>query len=149
MRSLLLRGWWSEARSNWPTPRRWRQFAIRQVARGVAWRARSNVCDVGSRRNQLVKNVVVERLDHFYSENNEWREVLVEDRHAGPAETAAVRIDFEVWFRSLTPKKQQIARTLARRGHRRGGQKVQFDARSLESVAPRIQAILGHLSKAR
>ena len=42
------------------------------------------------------------------------RETLVEGRHAGPAETAAARIDLAAWFRSLARKKRRIARELAR-----------------------------------
>jgi hypothetical protein len=44
----------------------------------------------------------------------EWKEALIEDRKAGPAETAAARIDVAHWFRSLARKKRRIAQTLAR-----------------------------------
>jgi hypothetical protein len=39
-------------------------------------------------------------------------EILVEDRHAGPAETAASRIDFAAWLRSLSHPKRRLAVTL-------------------------------------
>jgi hypothetical protein len=39
--------------------------------------------------------------------------VLVEDRHAGPADTAAARIDIGEWFDSLPKHKRRIAKTLA------------------------------------
>ena len=43
----------------------------------------------------------------------EWREVLAEDRTAGPAETAAARIDWVDWLRSLSRHQRAIACTLA------------------------------------
>jgi hypothetical protein len=36
----------------------------------------------------------VGRLDHFDSQENCWREILVEDQQATPADTAASRLDF-------------------------------------------------------
>ena len=44
---------------------------------------------------------------------SEWREVLIEDRHAGPAETAAARIDIGEWFARLPKHKRRVAQTLA------------------------------------
>ena len=56
----------------------------------------------------------IERLDQFDAAEGEWREALVEDRKAGPAETAAARVEVAAWFRSLARKKRRIAQTLAR-----------------------------------
>ena len=39
--------------------------------------------------------------------------MLVEDRHAGPADTAAARIDIGEWFNRLPRHKRKIAKTLA------------------------------------
>ena len=62
-----------------------------------------------------MKGFVVERLDRFDDEKSEWKEVLIEDRRAGPAcKTAAARIDVATWLRSLGRKKRRIAQTLAR-----------------------------------
>jgi hypothetical protein len=52
---------------------------------------------------QAKKNVVVERLDRFDEEEGEWREILIEDRHVGPAEIAATRMDFATWLRFCCP----------------------------------------------
>jgi hypothetical protein len=68
----------------------------------------------GSRHAQIVKGITFERLDQFDAAEGEWREALVEDRKAGPAETAAARIDVAAWFRSLARKKRRIAQTLAK-----------------------------------
>ncbi len=39
--------------------------------------------------------------------------MLCEDRRAGPAETAAARLDLADWFRKLSPRNRRIARALA------------------------------------
>ena len=39
--------------------------------------------------------------------------MLIEDRHAGPADTAAARIDIADWFDRLPKHKRRIAATLA------------------------------------
>ena len=39
---------------------------------------------------------------------------LVQDRHAGPADTAAARIDFVDWLRTLGGRRRRIAETLAK-----------------------------------
>jgi hypothetical protein len=97
----------------YPTPLA--QFAIRQVRCGRRVGSKLNIRAVSSRHAQLAKGIVMERLDKFDAEEGEWREALVvEDRKAGPAETAAARIDVAAWFRSLARKKRRIAQTLAR-----------------------------------
>lgn len=88
-------------------------FAVKQVRDGRRVGAKLNVRDVSSPYAQLAKGIIVERLDRYDPEENEWREVIVEDRHAGPAETAVARIDIADWFDSLPRKKRRIAATLA------------------------------------
>src|SRR5687768_271034 len=44
---------------------------------------------------------------------DELRNVLVESRHAGPAETAAARLDVAACFKSLPRQRRRIARVLA------------------------------------
>ncbi|MCY2987980.1 MAG: hypothetical protein NTY19_08980, partial [Planctomycetota bacterium] len=57
--------------------------------------------DVSSPYCQAHKRITVERLDKFDDRKGEWKEVLLEDRHAGPSETAAARIDIATWFDRL------------------------------------------------
>ncbi|NLY02419.1 MAG: hypothetical protein GXY83_40555 [Rhodopirellula sp.] len=95
----------------YPTPLA--QFAIKQVRDGRRVGCKLNVRDVGSEYAQQAKHFMVERLDRYDAEEHEWREVLLEDRKAGPAETAAARIDIADWFDSLPKKKRRIAATLA------------------------------------
>jgi hypothetical protein len=42
-----------------------------------------------------------------------WRDCLVEDHRAGPAETAAIRIDMADWLDQLPTRKRQVAEILA------------------------------------
>ncbi len=53
------------------------------------------------------------RLDHYDRQQDGWLEVLIEDRRAGPAETAASRIDFPAWLKTLSKRKRRIAWKLA------------------------------------
>jgi len=62
---------------------------------------------------QVQYGVTVERLDRFEQEEGQWREVLVEDKNTGPAETAAARIDFGSWLGSLPNRDRRIAEMLA------------------------------------
>ena len=90
------------------------QFAIKQVRDGRRVGAKLNVHDVSSSYAQRMKHFRVERLDHFDEEEGTWREVLIEDRHAGPSETAAARIDIADWFDTLPKHKRRVAETLAK-----------------------------------
>jgi hypothetical protein len=95
-----------------PTPLA--MFAVRQVRSGRRVGGRLNCRDVSSRHVQVAKGLVVERIDQFDGQDNEWRETLIEDKKAGPAETAAARIDVADWFKSLGRQKRKIAKSLAR-----------------------------------
>ena len=46
-------------------------------------------------------------------QNGVWEELLLEDRKAGPAATAAARLDLRAWLRTLSKRNRQIARALA------------------------------------
>jgi hypothetical protein len=90
------------------------QYAIRQVRDGRRVGAKLNVHDVSSPYAQRTKHFRVARLDHFDELDHEWREVLIEDRHAGPSETAAARVDISAWFDTLPTHKRRVAETLAK-----------------------------------
>jgi RNA polymerase sigma factor (sigma-70 family) len=88
-------------------------YGICRFRAGRTVGSRLNVCDVTSRYCQVIKGVRVERLDHFDTGEEEWKEILVEDRHAGPAETAAARIDIGNWLAGLPRRQRRIAELLA------------------------------------
>jgi hypothetical protein len=89
------------------------RFAIKQVRDGRRVGTKLNVQDVSSKYCQRTKGVKMERLDFLNDSEGQWREIVVEDKRAGPAEVAATRIDFGDWLKSLPRVKRQIAKVLA------------------------------------
>jgi hypothetical protein len=90
------------------------KFGIRQTLDHRLTGNSLNVRDVLSKYCQDRKGIVVERLDrHDKDDENTWCEVLVEDRHAGPAEIACTRIDFTDWLASLNRRDRRVAEFLA------------------------------------
>ena len=124
----------------YPTPLA--RFAVAQVRDGRKVGCRLNVRDVLSPYCQQRKKIVVERLDSYDVENDEWREILIEDRHATPAQTAAARIDIGQWFASLPRKKRRIAKTLAT------GEPTKSAARKFRVSAGRISQMRRELQDA-
>jgi RNA polymerase sigma factor (sigma-70 family) len=86
-------------------------YAIRQVIAGRRVANKPSLRDVMS--PPIHSGIVVERLDVFDEVQGQWRQVLVEDRRATPAEIAAARIDVAAWLRSLSPRNRRIAKNLA------------------------------------
>jgi len=60
-----------------------------------------------------VTNIVLERLDHYDSEDGCWKEILVPDKTCTPAELAASRIDVPAWFNTLSRRDRRVAEFLA------------------------------------
>ncbi len=89
-------------------------FGIKQACDGRKVGGHLNCLDISSEYCQRLKGLVVDRLDgHDKDEGNAWCEVLVEDRHAGPAETAMARLDMDSWLKSLPVRHRRIAQFLA------------------------------------
>jgi len=88
-------------------------FGVAQTREGRKVGNSLNIHDVSSDYCRQRKNLVLERLDHFDLDEQNWNEVLVEDRHAGPADTAIVRIDFSRWLKTLPRWLRKIAMFLA------------------------------------
>jgi hypothetical protein len=88
-------------------------FAIRQVIAGRRVADKPRLRDVRSPQARSADGFVVERLDVYDEQQCEWRQVLVEDRHATPADIAAARIDVAAWFNSLSVRNRRIAKSLA------------------------------------
>ena len=89
-------------------------FAIAQYRSGRRVGTLRNIRDVSSPYAAAVRGIFLERLDQFDKPAGQWREVLIESRKAGPAETAAARIDMAAWLRSLPRRNRKIAQALAR-----------------------------------
>jgi hypothetical protein len=116
-----------------PTPLT--KFAVRHVREGRRIGSRCNSRDVMSPRSQASNGIVIERLDQFNPRRGEWREVLVEDHTAGPAETAVARIDWAAWLGSLSRRQRMIACTLA------SGETTGVAARKFRISAARISQL--------
>ena len=88
------------------------KFAIRQVREGRRVGSATNVQDVLSPYAQHRKRVNVEPLCRQQANGN-WEDLVVEDRHASPAEVATFKIDFADWLKQLKRSKRQLAVRLA------------------------------------
>ena len=89
------------------------KFGVSQTRDGRKVGGKLNIRDVLSDYCQQRKNLLIERLDRYDSEEQAWSEILVEDKHNGPAETAIVRIDFATWMQLLPRRLRKIATFLA------------------------------------
>ena len=74
---------------------------------------RLNHCDVTSGYAQQWHGIQREPLGAYDEATGQWQEALVEDRRAGPAETAASRLDFAHWLSLLPTGQRSIAELLA------------------------------------
>jgi len=89
------------------------RFAVAQIAEGRRVGTKMNVRDISSKYCQLAKQVQLKRLDHLDHDSAEWMELLVEDRHATPADIVATRLDFSAWLGTLSGRVRRIAEFLA------------------------------------
>jgi hypothetical protein len=94
----------------YPTPLA--KFAIRHVREGRRIGSRCNSLDITSPCSCAAKRTTIERLDRFNPRHGDWREVLVEDRTAGPAEIVMTRLDFASWLSTLSNRDRQLAEKL-------------------------------------
>ena len=113
------------------------KYAVAQINDGRKVGNSLNCRDVLSPYCQRLKGLVVERLDrHDKDDENAWSEILIEDRHAGPAETAMVRLDFSDWLASLKRRDRRIAEALS-------------VGNSTSDVAKRFKISAGRISQLR
>jgi hypothetical protein len=89
------------------------RYAVAHVRVGRQVGCRMNSKEVLSSYAQSRRRFSVDRLDHYDGEVDGWRELVVEDRRAGPAEIARTRLDFSDWLKTLTTKQRRIANALA------------------------------------
>ena len=87
-------------------------FAIKQFHGGRRVGGRVRARDLTSRQAQ-VKGFKVISLDERADGADDLRSALVEDKTAGPAETAAARIDVAAWFQLIPSRNRKIAKLLA------------------------------------
>ena len=100
-------------KSNIAYPGALARCGVLRVKEGRKEGHRQNAQDVLNEHSQRRKNTVVERLDRYDEPNGCWRQIAVEDRHAGPAEVACLRIDFGNWLDQQPKRDRQVAESLA------------------------------------
>ena len=66
-----------------------------------------------SERCRRSKGMQIESLHHWDAQDQEWQEVLVEDKSVTPADLAASRIDFPAWLDTLRTRDRAVAESLA------------------------------------
>jgi hypothetical protein len=89
------------------------RLGIAQVKAGRKVGGQLNCHDVLSQYCQQRKNIFIKRLDSYDTKADAWQEVVVEDKHAGPAEVAATRIDFAAWLKLMPRRLQKMVNFLA------------------------------------
>ena len=117
------------------------RYAVARIRDGRHVGEKVNSSDVTSLRCWRRHGVRVGSLDQIQKEG-EWREVLVEDRSASPADIAAARIDFRDWLTTLSPQTRRIALLLA------SGEKTRNVARRFGVTSGRISQLRYKLRKA-
>ena len=118
------------------------RYAVAQINDGRRVGSSLNCQDVSSPYAQRVKCLSVERLDRRESsDENDWCEVLVEDKTAGPADIACTRIDFEAWLQSLPCRHRRLAQYLSL------GNRTADAARKFKVSAGRVSQLRKELAR--
>ena len=88
-------------------------YGVKQVLNGRRVGNRLNVKDASSPYCQQRKGVRMQQMRRLDPVQGKWREIVVEDGYATPADAAATRIDFADWLRQLPRSKRNVAKLLA------------------------------------
>lgn len=118
------------------------RFGVAQARTGRRTGGKLNCRDILSPYCQQKKHFSVERLDRYESDEDGWAEAIVEDRTAGPAEIAAMRLDFSAWLSILPHRLRRIATFLGR------GETTQAAARRFRVSPGRVSQIRRELFSA-
>jgi hypothetical protein len=85
------------------------RYAAAQVVDGRQVGSGQNSRDVLSPRAQKQKRFLVDRLDRFDEEENQWMEAVVEDPHTPVFDQVCFRVDFPEWLARLSRRNRRIA----------------------------------------
>jgi hypothetical protein len=89
------------------------RYGIAQHRCGRRVGTKLNVLDISSPYCRAMKGIQVGRLDRYVEEEQAWKEILIEDKNAGPADIAASRMDFSGWLKTLSKRNRKLALKLA------------------------------------
>ena len=85
------------------------RYGVAQFNEGRRVGTSTNTRDVTSPAAKRKHQHQIASINRCDDDNESWKSIVVEDRSAGPAEIAQVRIDFDAWLDSLTEKQQRAA----------------------------------------
>ena len=88
------------------------RYAVARVRDGRPVGSRLGSRDILSERGRRRRGACLERLDQ-HDGRFDWKEIVVEDRHAGPAAVATMRVDFDSWLATLSGCDRRVAEVLA------------------------------------
>lgn len=89
------------------------RFAVRQVNDCRHVGTSQNIRDASSDLAQRKGRVILERLDQFDKDSQEWQEAVVEDYRTPVFDQVQFRVDFPRWLGQLTPRDRKVAQSLA------------------------------------
>jgi DNA-directed RNA polymerase specialized sigma24 family protein len=118
------------------------RYAVAQVRDGRRVGTSLNIKDVCSQHCQQRKGIAVTNLSRWDDQNEEWKEMIVEDPHSTPADVAAFRIDFREWLKTLNPRNRKVVLKLSE------GESPQVVARLFKISAARVSQLRRELSEA-
>jgi hypothetical protein len=118
------------------------RYAVSQVRCGRQLGQSQNTRDVSSVCCQRRHQLQVQPLASWDPQQQEWQEILVEDRTVTPAELAASRIDYRAFLNTLGCRERRIAQQLAR------GESAQRVAELFGISAGRISQLRRELKRA-
>jgi len=114
-------------------------YAIAQFHDGRRVGNRLRVTEVLSSYAQRRKGFMVQRLDRYDRDADEWIEAVVEDHRTPVPEQVAFRIDFPAWLAILSKRHRRIAEALA------VGNSTSLVAKWFRLSAGRISQLRGEL----
>ena len=90
----------------------WSDDRVEQLKK--LWESGLSASQIAAELGNVTRNAVIgmqSLLD--VNEQTNWRELVVEDRHATPAEVASFKLDFADWLKRLKRSKRKVALRLA------------------------------------
>ncbi len=118
------------------------RFAVRQARDGRKVGGSLNIHDVCSLHCQIRKGVNVQSLSRGNDQEQEWREMVVEDHRTTPADVAAFHVDFRQFLKSLSRRNRKLALQLAK------GHATSWIARNFKISAGRVSQLRRELFEA-
>ena len=89
------------------------RFGVKQVKDHRKVGGHLNINDVMSGYCQVNKGVRVARIDQYDETEDEWTQLVVEDKTAGPFDIVRTKLDFDAWLHSLPCRHRRLAQFLS------------------------------------